>query len=502
MARFNGNGDGRPAVVRIKDLRVTRSSGEPIVEVSDLEVDAGTTHVVVGSSGVGKSTLLRVIAGLVPMRGRQVRGSVLWGDFDVFQASPSRRASERRRHLGYVAQDPFQALNPAYRVHEHLQDAIEPTDPNPLATIDAALRLAGLGPEFSQCAPEELSGGERQRVQFALVACRKPQLVVADEPTSGLDTHTAEGIVRSLRQLASELGAALIVATHDLATARRIGDRISVLRTRIVESGKDVLQHPQTEWGRELADAERSFSVARGRPERTKACPVLEATDITHVVTQRNGHRRMLLDNVKLEISSGESVGIFGPSGVGKTTLIRILTRLTPPTAGTVQLHSCEHDDGRRRPPRLAVVSQDAARSLRPGFTVEALLQEVLDTVPLGRWTVASLLAAVELPVSLAARRPTTLSGGERQRIAIARALGVEPTVLLLDEPVTALDAVTKAKVALLIEKLQQQHGFGMLVISHEWAALRRLCHRLIAFTPDGQLRPTDADVSSLTDST
>ena len=474
-----------PLPLSVRDLRVSTASGSANLEVSEFDVEHGSVHILVGGSGAGKSTLLRVCVGLVPLRGRRVSGCVRWNDFDVLSATPADRAQYRRRHIGYVSQDPFQALNPAYSVIEHLRDAVHDNGPSPTAI--EALERSGLDSRFAKRYPEELSGGERQRVQIALAICRAPQVVFADEPTSGLDTDTAVGVTHALIECATSLGAALVVSTHDLTLAQRLEGTTSIIWRTIVESGSQVLSNPRTESGQRLADASNRYSSVRRGNDGDFGQEVLRAENLTYVIKQEKGDFRPILDKIDLRIRARESVGIYGPSGAGKTTLIRILAGLNSPTSGSVV---------RPRPgQRVGFVPQDAARSLNPRFTVASILNEVINSTAPAKgiapqpWTIETLLTAVELPVSVANRTPTALSGGERQRVAIARALATSPAILLLDEPVTALDMITKETVSNLVESLQDTYGFGMLIISHEREALQRLCHRALHLR-NGRLVP------------
>ncbi len=415
-----------------------------VLDGIDLDVAPGERVGLWGESGSGKSLLLAALLGHLP-RGAWSRGDV------------------ERPRLAAVFQDPATALDPLARVGAQVAESGRDVD------VPARLAEVGLDPALARAYPHQISGGQRQRAALAAT----PELLVLDEPTSMLDTDTAAPILALLSRLATERQLALLVATHDPSVLSCLSARPLALR-----AGKLVPEHPGTV---EL-------------PGRLRPVPgevVLRAQGLAASYPGHGGYWSRsppvaALQPVDLELRAGTTLAVVGPSGAGKTTLARAILRLLAPSAGRVELCGREFTALDGAPLRAArrdiqVVFQDPAAALDPRFTVGEAVREALDThgLPSGEDAVHALLREVGLDPSLATRRPGQLSGGQRQRACLARALAPRPRVLVLDEPVSALDHASRRQVVELLQRLQAERGLAYLLISHDPDTVRALAHEV-----------------------
>lgn len=489
--------------------------GTTIVHDVSLRVDAGECVALVGASGSGKTVTARAALGL-SAPGADVRIDRLEVDgLDVRGFSERRWRTVRGSRVGYVGQEALGALDPLRPVGREVADALRlHTGLSAAERVDAvrsALAAVGLDPSMATDGrlAGTLSGGMRQRALIAAATVGSPALVVADEPTTALDAEVAVTVMEQLRG-AQRRGAGLLVITHDLGLVAGWADRVVVVHEgRVVEQGPvdAVFAAPQHEATRALVraasgGAHGAGSVARcavdrpvprqhdapGNRPRTEPTnphgaepPVLVAASLTRDFTGTTA-----LEDVSLDLRPGRVLGVIGASGSGKTTLARILLGLETPDAGTVTLDGApwvplaERD---RRPlrRRVAAVVQDPGATFDERWSVERVLADAFSggaersaRGPLGD-RVDAALARVGLDSALRRRSPLTLSGGQRQRLAIARALATEPEVVVLDEPVTALDATVQDAVLTLLEDLRDTTGVAMVFVSHDLRAVRRM---------------------------
>ena len=494
-------------VLAVAGLRVTVGSGDEALRAVDdlsLELRRGEAVALVGESGAGKSITAVTLLGLAPRTAR-VEGSIRLDGVELVGAPEPELRRVRGRRIAMVFQDPATALDPVQRVGRQVAEQIEAHADAPRAVVERRVvelleevRLPRAA-EVARRYPFQLSGGMRQRVAIAAAISCAPDVLVADEPTAALDAVVQAEVLALLDELRRDRGMALLLATHDMRAVATVADRVAVMRAgTIVEQGStaEVLHRPREAHTRALLRipvAARAASDVRGR---AAARALLEVSELEvsfrprRSLFARNGGREPVraVDRVTVEVRAGETLGLVGASGSGKTTLARAVLRLVEPTAGSIRLDGRELtglSERALRPLRREVqgVFQDPAASLNPrrrvGDVVAAPLVHNGATRADARERAAALLERVELSDEHARRFPHELSGGERQRVGIARALALEPRLLILDEPVSALDAPVRAQVMDLLARLQAELGLAYLLISHDLALVGRVADRV-----------------------
>ena len=470
--------------------------GRRIVDEIDFTIAAGRSLALVGASGSGKSQTCLAPFGLSPAA--SVAGSVRFDGVELVDAGEDALRRIRGRDVGFVFQQPLTALTPHLTIGAQLGEAwTQAGAPRPArAEMAAALERVGLdhAAERLDQYPHRLSGGQRQRALIAMAIAHRPKLLVADEPTTALDAMLRAEIMTLLGKLCAEQGMALLLVSHDLAAVAGHADDIAVLHAgRIVETGGagEVLRAPRSDYARALIAASPRLD---GPPPALGpvGAPLVDARDVA-VSFSRPGWRRGRLQavaNASLSVAEGEAVAIVGGSGSGKSTLARAIARLGPIDRGEVDWRGAPLPARARMRPRdragLQPVFQDPVASLDPLWRVGDIVAEPLRQLrpDLDNEAVAARVAAVlgevGLDPALADRRPASLSGGQAQRVAIARALGPDPALLLLDEATSALDVLVAGTILDLLGELQRQRGLAILMITHDLAVARRLCHRII----------------------
>ncbi len=469
--------------------------GRTIVDDVGFTLEAGRTLALVGASGSGKSQTCLAPFGLSPAT---VAGSVRVDGEELVGMGEKRLRALRGQSVGFVFQQPLTALTPHLTIGAQLREAwTQAGAPAPdRAAMAEALARVGLDRPEERLAqyPHRLSGGQRQRALIAMAIAHRPKLLVADEPTTALDAMLRGEIMALLRSLCAEQRMAMLLVSHDLASVAGHSDEVAVMQTgRIVEAGPTakVLNAPASPYAQALIAASPRLD---GPPPALGpvGAPLIEASGVS-VSFRRPGWRRgtvAAVDGVDIAVGEGEAVAIVGGSGSGKSTLGRAIARLGPIDAGEV------HWRGQPLPPRKAMrptdraglqpVFQDPVASLDPLWRVADIVAEPLHRLrpDLDRASVAErVLAALDevgLDRALIGRRPSGLSGGQAQRVAIARALVADPAMLLLDEATSALDVLVAGTILDLLADLQHRRGLAILMITHDLAVARWLCHRIV----------------------
>ena len=490
-------------LVAIEGLTVRLPQGSDrlrAVNSIDLDIAPGRILCLVGESGSGKSMTAHAIMGLVP-KPLVCSGSIRFDGQNLIGLAADRHRAIRGQRIGMIFQEPMAALNPVMRVGRQIEEVFRYHGiPGPYDQRVVKL-LGDMGlpePETLRHAfPFSLSGGQRQRVMIAMALALDPELLIADEPTTALDVTTQKQILALLKQAQAERGMSVLLITHDFGVVAEIGDEVAVMRNgEIVERGtvQQVLGNPQHDYTRTLLAAVPKLEP-RAAALVDKGAPLLSASGVTKTYSSRVGlfkPRRTVaaVQEAAFSLARGETLGIVGESGSGKSTLARIIVRLLTADAGDVRLAGVDRNllelGSRELAPlrrRVQMVFQDPFASLNPRRKVfEIIAQGLLaHGVPRdqARRRVAELLDLVALDPSAAERYPNAFSGGQRQRIGIARALALEPDVLVADEPVSALDVSIQARVLDLLADLQRRLKLGMLFITHDLRVAAQICDQV-----------------------
>jgi peptide/nickel transport system ATP-binding protein len=514
------------ALLEVSDLSVSFASGSrthPPVRAVDgvsLTLQRGEVLAIVGESGSGKSVCAMTLMGLTRGPGTTISGSARLQGEELIGMDDWRLRRIRGRRMAMVFQDPQSSLNPVQRVGDQIAEQIRAHTlkgtGEPLVSREQALARAGelmervgipLAKERVRAYPHELSGGMRQRVMIAMALSLRAPLLLADEPTTALDVTVQAQILAELKQLRAEEDLGIVLITHDFGIVADIADRIAVMQDgRVVEQGStgQIFDAPAEPYTRRLLDAlvpvPRRVRTLKGTPVGQAAsagevsAPALGLQDV-RVEYRAHGRRSTpvhALAGVSLSVRAGETLAIVGESGCGKTTLLRSVAGLVKPSAGTIRF------DG-----RLGMVFQDPQASLNPRRRVGDTLERAVRQSHSGhaarssngqraaaarrdagggrdaRAEVLRLLERVGLSAAHAERYPHELSGGQRQRIGIARALAGSPDLVLLDEPVSSLDASLRRGVIELLDELQAELGCAYVVVSHDLGAVEAVADRI-----------------------
>jgi peptide/nickel transport system ATP-binding protein len=496
-------------VLSIEGLSIALPAGADrayAIEGLDLQLQPGKITCLVGESGSGKSMVARALLGLLPPRVKISSGALRFGAIDLARASEKQLRGIRGRDIGMVFQEPMTALNPLHRVGLQVDEVLRlHTDLPRKARRERVVQLLAdvhlPEPErLYRSYPHQLSGGQRQRIVIAMALAMQPKLLIADEPTTALDVTTQAQILAQLRDLQLQRQTSVLFITHDFGVVAEIADRVAVLqRGKLVEEGPrdDVLRSPQHPYTRALLAAVPRLR-APPRPVGVAGVPILEARDLQKTYKGRGFRSRatVALDHVSLILRRGETLGLVGESGSGKSTLARVLARLASADSGDVIIggEGVTYLSRRQLRPyrrRIQMIFQDPYASLDPRQRVGDIIAEGPLIHGAGgavtRARVAELLDLVGLSASAAARYPHEFSGGQRQRIGIARALAMDPEILVADEAVSALDVSVQAQVLQLLAGIKSKLGLSMLFVTHDLRVALQICDR-IAVMRAGQI--------------
>nr|WP_288355807.1 ABC transporter ATP-binding protein [uncultured Pseudomonas sp.] len=476
-----------------------------------IRISQGETVAIVGESGSGKSTLANAILGLLPDNA-QPHGQLRVDGVDLSSASEKQKRALRGRTIGLVPQDPMVSLNPTLRIGQQIAEALILAHGRRYPSVDAdvieLLEQVGLDKPLLRARqyPHELSGGMRQRVLIAIALAGNPRLIIADEPTSALDVTVQRKILDHLQRLVAERGISLLIITHDLGVATDRADRILVMKHgELVEQGppRQILETPQHDYTRALLAAAPAFANRR-KPrshQHTAQAPILSLQGVgkTFDLPRLKGESSTFtaLQNLSFDVYPGQTLAIVGESGSGKSTALRIALGLEKPSQGRVHFEQQDVTDlswREFRPlrQRIQLVQQNPFAALDPRFTifdsiVEPLVSFGLLKGPALEQAARELISRVHLPLSYLDRLPRELSGGQRQRVAIARALALKPDLLLLDEPVSALDVSVQAQILDLLLELQREFGIAYVLVSHDLAVVANIADQVLVLR-NGQI--------------
>ena len=490
--------------VDIRDLRITfATDGGDVAAVKgiDLDVRPGEVLAVVGESGSGKTVTARTILGLLPETAR-IEGAVVLNGTDIVPLSGPRLRELRGSEAAMIFQEPMTALNPVFTVGWQIAEGLRAH--SSISKRDARtkaieiLRKVGI-PEPEKRVddyPHQFSGGQKQRIVIAQALALEPAVIIADEPTTALDVTVQAEILDLLRLARDEFGTAILLITHNMGVVADLADRVAVMYLGdIVETAPatQLFAAPQHEYTKRLLGAVPRLEIAdRQFSGDASAEPVVAAAGLEIEYPGRLGKKAFkAVQAVDFEIRPGEVLGLVGESGSGKTTIGRAIAGLAPVTGGSLRVLGHEMRGMREREFRakrreLGFVFQDPASSFNPLLTIAQCVAEPLIVHGLARNAaeardrVDELLEAVQLPKAFGDRFPHELSGGQRQRASLARALALDPKLLIADEPTSALDVSVQAKVLDLFTELQERFGFAALFITHDLAVVDLLAHRVV----------------------
>jgi peptide/nickel transport system ATP-binding protein len=508
-------------LLEVEDLAVEFDTAGGVVQAVNgigYHLDAGEVLAILGESGSGKSVQAAAIMNLIDTPpGHITAGRVRYRGQDLLTMPAEARRRINGAKIAMIFQDPLAHLNPVYSVGWQIAETLRAhgaaSATEARARALALLERVGI-PDPARRAddyPHQFSGGQRQRVMIAMALALRPDVLIADEPTTALDVTVQAQILALLEELQAETGMGLILITHDLGVVAETADRVAVMHAgRIVESGpvRAIFNAPADPYTRRLIAAIPGRAAPAGQGSAVRepngasplpgVAPLLSVRGLakhypvtTGMMRRATGEVVRAVDGVSFDLAAGETLGVVGESGSGKSTLARTLLRLEEPTAGEARyqgrdlfaLTPAELLAFRRR---MQIVFQDPYASLNPRMTVAQLIAEPWtihkDVLPKARWPakVGELLEQVGLQPEHARRYPHQFSGGQRQRIAIARALALQPEMIICDEAVSALDVSIQAQVIALLSELQRTFGLAYLFIAHDLAVVRNFADRVL----------------------
>lgn len=489
----------------------TRKGEVSAVRGVSLEVGKGETLGIVGESGSGKSVTSYALMRILDAGGEIRTGDVTYGGIDLRAANERAMRDIRGREISMIFQNPRAALNPIRRVGHQIEDVLiqhaRATRQDARAKAIAALEAVRINDAAARydAYPFELSGGMCQRVVIAIALACDPKLLIADEPTTGLDITTQKAVMDLVKDLTGARGMGMILITHDLGLAAQYCDRIVVMKDGLIveEGAPDVLfTAPKHAYTRKLVDATPRLgaSIRSLLPPDTRTAepthkvhdrPLLEVRDLVKSYPGKTGPVHAVT-GITFDIKAGQSLGLVGESGSGKSTTSEMVVRLQDPTSGSIlfdgqDIAATPAARFMRHPVRrdIQMVFQDATDSLNPRDTAASAIAEPLARIARMKGAklktrIDELADLVGLPHALLTRFPHQLSGGQKARVGIARAIALEPKLLILDEPTAALDVSIQAIVLNLLVDLRAQMGMSYLFVSHDLNVVRLLCDEVL----------------------
>jgi peptide/nickel transport system ATP-binding protein len=528
-------------ILSVNDLQIV-TEAEPELSICNnlnFTVNKGETLGILGESGSGKSITSLSILQLLPSGLRVSGGQIIYKrsnglEVDIVALDPRQVKNIRGKEISMIFQEPMSSLNPVMLcgeqvveiIREHLKYDYTQAEAYTLELFNK-VKLPDPSRIFKSY-PHQLSGGQKQRVMIAMAVACKPQILIADEPTTALDVSVQKSILDLLKDLQQEMGMSIIFITHDISVVAEIAHKVIVMnKGEIVEFGdvQQILHQPQHPYTKALMECR--FSI-RNRGERLKtidnlmelqpsssqlqaqkvsplsAVPVFEITnlDVSFALPRKSifakDKRNTVLKNINLTVYKGETLGLVGESGSGKTTLGRTMLRLIESQSGNIFFHGASIEILSGKPlmqfrRKVQIIFQDPYSSLNPKLSIGDAILEPMEVHRLYKNTkerklkVKELLRAVNLKEEYYSRYPHQFSGGQRQRIGIARALGLQPELIVLDESVAALDVSIQAQILNLLNDLKKEYNLTYIFISHDLNTVRYMSDRMVVLK-DGQI--------------
>ncbi|MBI0113271.1 MULTISPECIES: microcin C ABC transporter ATP-binding protein YejF [unclassified Gilliamella] len=498
-------------LLSIIDLSIAFKTGQhsqnQVVDAISFDINEQETVALVGESGSGKSvTALSILRLLSKERVIYPSGDIIFEDKSLLHASEKQLRKIRGNEISMIFQEPMVSLNPLHTVEKQLYEVLSlhrgMRRNEARSEILQYLDRVGIKDPKSKLAsyPHQLSGGERQRVMIAMAILTHPKLLIADEPTTALDVSVQGQIIELLKDLKKELNMSMLFISHNLGIVKKLADKVAVMQDgQLVEfnNKQRIFLRPQQEYTQTLLNSQPS-----GEPVPLPDTPGI-LLNVNHlnveVVTQKrlfSSKKKKIVDNIGFAVHQGETVGIVGESGSGKSTTALAILRLIKSKGDILfDSHPIQNLSGKKLLPfrsRIQVVFQDPFSSLNPRFNVEQIISEGLMTHKKltkaeREQAVIDIMLEVGLDPEMRFRYPNEFSGGQRQRIAIARALILQPELLILDEPTSSLDHTIQKQIINLLKSLQEKHHLSYLFISHDLALVYSICHQIVVMK-DGKI--------------
>lgn len=501
---MNNTGNTVQPVLRIEDLwvRIVNSvdGGHAISGIS-LDIRPGETVCLVGESGSGKSVTSLATMGLLSRNELQAtQGKILVDGESILDATPGRIRAMRASKMAMIFQEPMTALNPVERVGRQVEEVLKvhgvrnPAErKRQVLAMFHAVHLPDVE-KIYRAYPHQLSGGQRQRIVISMALILKPRLLIADEPTTALDVTTQKQILALIRELQEKQNTAVLFITHDFGVVAEIADRIVVMnRGNMVEAGTrdEILRAPTQAYTRMLVSSVPSLIPGQARD--IESAPALKVVSLNKTYEEKGlfAPKRSVVAarDVSFTLNKGEIIGIVGESGSGKSSVARCIMRLITPSSGRIELGDSDLALARGEAllqlrQRIQIVFQDPYRSLNPRLRIRDALLEGMQNYGINmaecERRISTLLDWVGMDESALGRYPHQFSGGQRQRICIARALALEPDVLVADEAVSALDVSVQAQVLRLLDEMRERIGIAVVFITHDLRVAAQICDQIV----------------------
>lgn len=488
-------------LLSVQNLNISAGPQQLVKDVS-FQIQSGQSMALVGESGSGKTLSALSVMGLLPENLHMQAETCQFKAHNLLELSSTRYRRVRGSEMAMIFQEPLSALNPVQKAGQQVGEMFR-IHTLGLSRKEVQQRIHKLFEDVQLQEPEriarsyihQLSGGQRQRVMIAMALALQPDLLIADEPTTALDAHVQREILQLIRNIQKRRNMGLLIISHDLNLVKHMADEVTVMSAgQVAEQGPiQLLNNPQATYTQKLLRASPQLNL---KPIRTPVTgeKVLEVKNLSKFFPQGNFWQRLspvkALENVSLTLHKGETLGVVGETGSGKSTLAKCLLQLEKPDAGDVILQGqnlCTQSPQQLRQSwrDIQMVFQDPFASLNPRRTVAQSITEGLEAHGIGNKAsrqakCAEMLAAVELPPDAASRYPHEFSGGQRQRIGLARALILQPRIIIADEAVSALDVSVQKQVLDLMQKLQQDFDLSYIFITHDLRVVSQIADRLL----------------------